>query len=177
MATSRQDHRAKHGFWASRIKRLRPRERTSNALEDSNGAGNFEGYAYRPLDPLKNEIRLLICERQSGTRDGSPLRFTVFHVSLRSISQKYIAIDYSWGNVKSQSKIFLDGRASEIPSSAEHALKRILGHGQLTDIFGNSHELSFADGLLIWIDNQKLLVSCTNAPTSSIHVSRLYLRI
>ena len=102
------------------------------------------GYIYRPLDPEREEVRLLY-PNFSGPSD-EPLDYRIEHVSLlHGINLVFNAISYTWEqSPKPTSTILLDGKLSYVPPSAESALRGIAN-------VAGQHSPSEQD-VPIWID-------------------------
>ena len=78
---------------------------------------------YHPLDRERKEIRLLSVKAGSGSQ---PLRCKLKRASLTARRQpKYETISYCWGDPKVTAEIILHEITTEIPASAEAALRRM----------------------------------------------------
>lgn len=83
------------------------------------------GHHYRPLDPDKQEIRLLY--PVSSPRPNEPLHYRTEHVSLSGESiPVFNAVSYTRGQLRAAiASMYLDGKLSYVPPSAESALRGI----------------------------------------------------
>lgn len=74
---------------------------------------------FEPLDPAKNEIRLL---RLLPGEAGEPVRCTL-HVTSLDESPKYEAISYVWGDPADTRCISVNGHCRDVTVSLEAALR------------------------------------------------------
>jgi hypothetical protein len=82
-------------------------------------------YPYIPLEPSKNQIRIL---RRNSSKDAGPLNFTMQVVSLDT-EPAYEALSYTWadetGNTDQDATVIIDGQTIAVTRSLEAALKAI----------------------------------------------------
>ncbi|EPE33580.1 hypothetical protein GLAREA_06593 [Glarea lozoyensis ATCC 20868] len=82
-------------------------------------------YPYIPLEPSKNQIRIL---RRNSSTDTGPLKFTMQAVSLDT-EPTYEALSYTWadetGNTDQDESVIIDGQAIAVTRSLEAALRAI----------------------------------------------------
>jgi hypothetical protein len=84
-------------------------------------------YPYKPLDPGRNEIRLLrLCE---PFEVNDPISCTISHVSL-DLNPKYEALSYTWcdraGDAQLNKKVLLGGHIVSVTWNLEAALRKLL---------------------------------------------------
>jgi hypothetical protein len=77
--------------------------------------------AYRPVDSLNGEIRLV--ELAPGQNDG-PFIFSV-HTKHLHETLKYEALSYAWGKNKSRRRVLADGVPLPITENLDRALRRL----------------------------------------------------
>ncbi len=78
---------------------------------------------YRPLDPSKRQIRILVLYKGRGKeRINCSLRT----VSLETDQKKgYETVSYCWGDASKRASIEVDGIQLDVPASSEAALRRL----------------------------------------------------
>ena len=103
----------------------------------------MSNFKYRPLNPDRKEIRLLVFEPDSGAKqeDNAALRCIVRHVSLLDEPKvSYYTVSYCWGLDPPSDKITLNGEEAWVPSSAIGALRTVC------------HPVYGKRDLAVWID-------------------------
>lgn len=91
---------------------------------------------YEPLDPAKDEIRLLRVKPPAQPDD--PIDCRLFHSSLAS-APPYRALSYTWGGRAIPQTIELDSRPATITPNLNHALQRL-------------RPKEGEDDLILWVD-------------------------
>ena len=95
------------------------------AMEES--TNHFE---YEPLNPLTNEIRLLILQPHSKTAPEAQIHCSIFNVPLNKFNRpRYEALSYVWGDASVTKPILLQGK----PFKVTRALWIALRHLRLED--------------------------------------------
>jgi hypothetical protein len=97
-------------------------------------------FEYSPLNPTRNEIRLLRLLPDSDIRS---IKCTIFHAALDGHPQ-YGALSYEWGSRKHQKSIFIDGHKVSVTKNLKAALTYLRS--------GNMMRILWIDALCI---NQK----------------------
>ena len=115
--------------------------------------------SYKPLDHLRNEIRLLRFHTQ---RESGLLNFSLEHKSLNGASsgsiphQGYFALSYAWGTAVEARPILVDGEVLMIRASlwrALHSLWRRWRSSSEVEALRKSPLLNpFVDTFRLWVD-------------------------
>jgi hypothetical protein len=103
------------------------------------------GYIYQPLDPTKNEIRLLQLlptKFVDGVR--CPLECTLFTTSLDAIPN-YNALSYVWGDQSNPSQILLNENAFSVTENLGAALLQLQSPMTLQDLWVDAICINQAD--------------------------------
>ncbi|KAK0099564.1 hypothetical protein ONS95_013540 [Cadophora gregata] len=105
------------------------------------------GSIYQPLDPTRNEIRLLhILPKHLFSNRPHDISCTIRSISLKDAAGKYESLSYAWGTEVSQSPIYLCINGSEIPVAVQENLYQALVH------LRDRHQERSGGAFVLWVD-------------------------
>lgn len=91
-------------------------------------------YQYKPLDPAKNEIRLLQILPGAGAYGGKfeVIRCSLFVTSLDS-KQEYEALSYAWGDPTNREEILLLNQPCQVTRNLKAALRQLRSYSEANE--------------------------------------------